>query len=419
MNITKSCNLACKYCWADSRTNSSVNIPNERAVEIVKTILKSHRIERIHFMGGEPTLNFKAIEDVVSYFINSSTNVMPVFYITTNGVIPKEKLSWLIDKRFAFSISWDGLEHAHDSQRSLKNKKPSEEVVRRSILRVSGDKSLLLRVRMTISSLNLPYLYDSVEWLAKNGIKFIHIEPMSQNGRNSKFVQQYSPDPEKFINEFFRVVELAEKRGIWLMNSTLANLYTPRDYYCASLREQSFNINTDGSVSHCYKVQDKNDILSDCFIVGNCSDSGREVFIDKMKSYNLANLNISDFPMLKNHYLRFIHSGGCPYRNILIKNSFCNTNLSFIKFNNSLLRKAILHIYENALKKKRTALEGYIYFYAELNRVNKKFEKVKENEKAMPEINKKQRDIHPFDIISIPFNHLDRFGGIDACDICI
>jgi len=418
LNITKKCNLFCKYCWADSSPFVNEEMTPNTAVKIIRNLTAPNKIERIHFMGGEPTLNFEAIQRVVTCLEDFGVDPMPVFYITTNGVMAEGIQQWLIDKRFAFSISWDGLQKAHDKQRAYVTGKGTEDKVRTSILRVA-EKGLPLKVRMTISKFNLPYLYESVHWLADHGVKFVHIEAVTADGRGSEFTKAYAPNYQEFVDEFFRVVDLADEKGFWIMNSHLANLYTPKSYYCSSLKRQIYNFNPDGSISHCHKVQSYNDSLADRFVVGHYHSNKGNIKIDEAKSVMLASIDVSKYHDFGDYFLKNFYSGGCPYRNLKATGSWSKVDPMIYKMNKVMLKKAILHIYKQALKGKTSALEGYIHFYREL--VPDKNEGYKANN-MFSEVS---RSLHPYcashsiKFVPIPMASPNQLVEIDACDICI
>ncbi|NQT80783.1 MAG: radical SAM protein [Candidatus Aminicenantes bacterium] len=415
LNITNKCNLLCKYCWAKSSPSSKEVMSPKTAKKIVNKLSNSHLIDRIHFLGGEPTLNFKAIEAVVSHFVENEISPLPIFYITSNGVIARDKLDWLIKNKFVFSIAWDGIGKAHNDQRPLHENGKSEIIVRRTILRILHEKSSLLRVRMTISKVNLPYLYKSVDWLADNGVKYIHIEPVSPDGRGIEYARKYSVNPGEFVDEFFRVVNLAEKKQVWIMNSNLANLYAPRNYYCSALKHKVYNFNPDGSISHCYKVQNYHDPLAEKFIIGEYDDKCGVIKINRYKSNNLSALNISDNNDYKDFYLKNIYAGGCPYRSNIRQSTAIINNTGDIS--NKLLRRAILHIYKRAINGQNSVLEGYLHFYGmiEGNNAGKNRKKRTNESMRLMDILEKEK----MKIIPILLTSKNQYIGIDACDICI
>ncbi|MCK5057940.1 MAG: radical SAM protein [Candidatus Aminicenantes bacterium] len=405
LTTTKKCNLYCKYCFARSGPNEKQEMSSGTATSIIKNISKSSDIERIHFTGGEPTLNFKVIKDVVSLLETKRNLAMPVFYITTNGIMPKSKLNWLIGKKFAFSVSWDGI---NDDQRTDTNGENSEKITKETIIKISKS-GLPLRVRMAVSKKNLKLLFESVEWLVGNDIKFIHIDPIVPDGRGEEFVKKFGVDNEEFIDEFFRIVDFAEKNDVWILNSSLSNLFNPRGYYCTSFKDRINHFNPDGSISYCYRIQSTSDTFGDDFIIGDFGNKNINICEEKAKK--LSAIDVGDYPELEEDPYKYFFSSGCPVRNYSINKNWGNINENSLKLSKSMYRKAIFHLYDRASSNQRSALEGYLHFYKHL--IPKVY-----LEKT-PSKNETNYPLLSNEITHMPGHFINQDVEIDACDICI
>lgn len=409
MTLTKQCNLYCKYCFAKCGPEEKEEMSPETAIKIIRDIIKDNSIERVHFTGGEPTLNLKTLKAIVEFFENARTNPMPVFYITTNGVMPSAIIKWLVSKQFAFSVSWDGFDNDIDNkQRAYFGGAKSEDKTRNTILHIV-DAVLPLRVRMTVSKINLPHIFESVKWLVDNGVKFIHMDPIVPDGRGEEFIRNYGISMTEFLDVFFSVLELAEENGIWLLNSALSNLYTPQDYYCTSIKDEICHFNPDGSISYCYRIQSHKDNLSDRFIVGDFKEGRRE--IDSVKSSRLSSTSVSKFPDCINSAFKHFYSGGCPLRNILASGNFNIVDKDAMKTSEEFYKRAILHVYARALEGKGSSLEGYLQFYKNL--VPKEYLPIK------TELHNKEITSNYIEQIPIPMTPMPQNVDIDACDICV
>lgn len=133
--VANDCNLSCKYCYVDGGSYDP-NIKNkhlsqENAKDIVDYLVRTYDVvERIAFFGGEPLLNFKAIETTVKYInelvFQGKLKEAPIFSITTNGTIYSKKIfQFLAENKFSVCISIDGDEIVHDMLRPYKNGKGS------------------------------------------------------------------------------------------------------------------------------------------------------------------------------------------------------------------------------------------------------------------------------------------------------
>jgi radical SAM protein with 4Fe4S-binding SPASM domain len=359
--ITKRCNLKCSYCFANSSPKHREKMEPKTAVSIFKKMSQIHDISMVHFIGGEPTLNFTVIRKVKE--IADKLNIFPKFYITTNGTSSVYILDWLVDNRFTLKVSWDGL-MAQKIARPLIGGQDSGPKVERTIEHLVN-RGARFCIRITATKSNLSNLVESIQWLAEHGVKYIHIEPMSPDGRGAD-VQGDVPEPAEFESQFSRIIALAEEKKFWVMNSALGNLFSPSDYFCCSPRDRVHHFNPDGSISACYKVDDKTNSLANYFIKGNyeiienrCEIQWKEKTISR-----LLRLDSSYYASCRSCFLRYVCSGGCPHCNLGgVRSGEIDPRMCEIR--RRILRKAILHLYERAKKGERSCLEGIEKFYHE------------------------------------------------------
>jgi len=311
----------------------------------------------IHFIGGEPTLNFSVIKKVKERA--DKLGLYIDFYITTNGTASDSMLEWLINNKFIFKVSWDGI--GGQELRPFYGGESSKNKVEKTIIYLIK-RNAYFCVRITATKANLPHLVESVQWLIEQGVRFIHVEPISPDGRGVTVLNEV-PTIEEFINTFYQIVALAEEKGVWIINSALGNLFNPKGYFCCSPRDRVHHFNPDGSISLCYKVEGRDDPLSQEFIVGNYHVNANCIKIQHNNGIvnNLLALDSSYYPMCNNCFLKYLCSGGCPYRNL--KTGTKEPNSWMCQMRKGILRKAIIHLYNRALEDKGSCLEGTVKFY--------------------------------------------------------
>lgn len=120
--VTDACNLNCKYCGYgnfyenyDERKDKFLNL------QTIKTLVNfllpywNGRLSYSHnqplyvsFYGGEPLLNINLIKSVVELFEHLECKRRFVFSMTTNGILLKKHIKYLINKDFHLIISLDG-----------------------------------------------------------------------------------------------------------------------------------------------------------------------------------------------------------------------------------------------------------------------------------------------------------------------
>lgn len=187
--VTKDCQLACKYCYLVGK-NTSERMTWDVAKAVIDYILENEddfKEESViwDFIGGEPFLEIELIDKICDYlkiemfrrdhhWFNSFR-----FSFSTNGInYHEDKVQQFIKKNYnhlSIGITIDGTELKHDLNRVYKHsEKGSYKDVVRNIplwLEQFPDAS----TKVTISSLDIPYIKESVLHLYALGIKEVNI----------------------------------------------------------------------------------------------------------------------------------------------------------------------------------------------------------------------------------------------------
>ena len=127
LQVTQQCNLRCDYCVYSgkyyTRTHSNKRMSFEMAKKGLDFLLShSSACEelRVGFYGGEPLLEFELIKRCVEYMETQTKDKAIHYQITTNGTLLKgEILTYLIEKKFEITISFDGPKEIHDRYRKF------------------------------------------------------------------------------------------------------------------------------------------------------------------------------------------------------------------------------------------------------------------------------------------------------------
>ena len=123
--MATSCNLRCRYCYADAgsyhRPQRLMDVATAKcAVDFL--LRNSHRAKdvAISFFGGEPLLDYRCIEEVVPYACDrfERTGQSCSFSVTTNGtLLTPERVAFFEKHGFAYIVSLDGPADVNDRNR--------------------------------------------------------------------------------------------------------------------------------------------------------------------------------------------------------------------------------------------------------------------------------------------------------------
>jgi len=138
--VTEKCNLECKYCSYGELYSgkNSTRIQNDLPTIYAKKLLdylvnlwnsnanKSYKkTVSISFYGGEPLMNVPFIKEVINYVKKANLEcIIPRFNMTTNAVLLKKHIAFLVENDFHLLISLDGNKE-NNSYRVYKNGKES------------------------------------------------------------------------------------------------------------------------------------------------------------------------------------------------------------------------------------------------------------------------------------------------------
>lgn len=146
--VTEDCNLKCKYCtfgefYVEDPNRKSKTPDIDAALKLLDFLEERWNSNhnrflkkeiRVGFYGGEPLLNIEFIEKIIDRVnsIDLKNRGQFIFIMTTNGVLVKKYMDFLVKHDFHLIISLDGNE-AHNTHRVFKNGKPAFPAIMESI----------------------------------------------------------------------------------------------------------------------------------------------------------------------------------------------------------------------------------------------------------------------------------------------
>ena len=128
IEVTRKCNLKCPHCMRGDSQNISLNISHiEEFFNNSKFNLVS--INRLIITGGEPTLNYKTILNIIKIILKNNIKLKS-FIMVINGSTYNNELIEALNKLYQFKLKYD-LEDTFDIICSLDqfHKSPKEEIL--------------------------------------------------------------------------------------------------------------------------------------------------------------------------------------------------------------------------------------------------------------------------------------------------
>lgn len=305
--VTLRCNQHCLYCHASSRPlkDKSYDMDIETARKTVEFIFQSPSNSiTIEFQGGEPLLNFKAIQEIVLYAkeLNKKHKKNLLFQLVTNLTLMDQKiLDYCIENDIGICTSLDGPRELHDYNRGFCRSSHSdvvkwisniqEEYRRRNIHHTKSN------ALVTITKRSLRYPKEIVDEYLKNNLEGVHLRYMNKLGYAAKNKKEIEYEAEEFISFWKKAIDHIieinkkgikfEERGAVIILSKILGKHDPnyldmRSPCGAAIGQMAYNYN--GEIFCC---DEGRTIKDDLFRIG---DVRKNRFKEVILSENCASI---------------------------------------------------------------------------------------------------------------------------------
>ena len=186
LHIAHDCNLACRYCFAEEgeyhgrRALMSYEV-GKAALDFLIANSGNRKNLEVDFFGGEPTLNFQVVKDLVKYGREQEKlyNKNFRFTLTTNGVLLNDEIMEFANKEMAnVVLSIDGRKEVNDRMRPFRGGQGSYDLIVPKFKKFADSRNQNnYYVRGTFTHNNLDFSQDVLH-LADLGFKQISVEPV-------------------------------------------------------------------------------------------------------------------------------------------------------------------------------------------------------------------------------------------------
>lgn len=245
--FTNRCNMNCSYCYEKNKKECSMSYEIiDKTIDFIVSKKHENPTEKLSIVthGGEPLLEFEKIKYFVSALKNRIENVS--YIITTNAtLLNDENIDFLIKNYAQISISIDGNEKAHNSNRIFHNRRGSFDIVIQNSKKILDRAPFDICARMTVNRKNVEYLFDGVKWLLDFG--FVSISPVPDQYDNN----WTDSDMNELYNQGVQIIDyLKGYKGDCKVDLIDDALVRCMNSACDGGRT-SFTIDTDGSIYPC------------------------------------------------------------------------------------------------------------------------------------------------------------------------
>ncbi|MCR5108775.1 MAG: thioether cross-link-forming SCIFF peptide maturase [Lachnospiraceae bacterium] len=186
LHIAHDCNLRCRYCFAgDGEYHGRKALMSfETGKAAIDFLVKNsgNRVNlEVDFFGGEPTLNFDVVKQIVEYgrSIEEKYNKKFRFTLTTNGMLLNDEILDYANKEMHnLVLSIDGRKEVHDRMRPTAGNKGSYDIIMPKFKKAAESRDQMnYYVRGTYTHFNRDFSKDVLH-LHDLGFEQISVEPV-------------------------------------------------------------------------------------------------------------------------------------------------------------------------------------------------------------------------------------------------
>lgn len=319
-STTQKCTLRCKYCYAEGGRLDDLDIPWEIAQAaidlVVDNAVKTREQPSINFLGeGEATAAWKQFQQCIDYYYLrcEQHNLTPYVALSTNGVYPSRRTSYIARKCTSVTFSLDGLAPSHDLNRVLPNGKGSFELVVANMTALQAE-GRAFNIRCTADASCLGSLPNFVEFVGTHlNCKSVHIEPVFDvTGVTSIKGSIIHPRAAEFVQAFRESRRVAAEYDIELYYSA-ADLGI-KDSFCGATDGRNFLVTARGLITSCNEVLQPSDPRADIFQYGSWDSDNRSFAVDHQKISRLGQLHVGHMTKCHTCVAKFNCAGDCYAR---------------------------------------------------------------------------------------------------------
>ncbi len=187
LHIAHDCNLACRYCFAEEGEYHGRRVlmsleTGKAALDFLISHSGNRRNLEVDFFGGEPTMNWEVVKELVAYgrAREKTSDKHFRFTLTTNGVLLNEEIMAFCNREMDnVVLSFDGRRQVNDRMRPFRggNSSSYDRIIPKFQAFAESRHQEKYYVRGTFTRYNLDFAADVLH-MADLGFKQISVEPV-------------------------------------------------------------------------------------------------------------------------------------------------------------------------------------------------------------------------------------------------
>ncbi|MBG0784470.1 MAG: radical SAM protein [Anaerolineaceae bacterium] len=315
LSLTSSCNLRCKYCYANSGSNDIV-MEEEIGKSAIRYVFENTtRLDRkstrmIFHGGGEAMVVWPLMVNLTEYAKKNWGERVKFSVVTNATLITPERADWLVDNKFRISVSMDGPQSIQDYQRPMINQQSSFLACYKGVSLLK-EKHGDYGIRATVTKKSAKKIDELVKIAAdfNCGLK---LEPFTAVGRGLIDSDQLRINPFDFAESFLKAESLGNKLGVEIKTSFLNN-QVPGEGYCGG-NGNMYVVTPTGAISSCSRAVLPEDSTVNNFFIGKVYKN--KIVINPKKVEELRKLTPDNFTECNDCYAKWYCRGGCHHTRI-------------------------------------------------------------------------------------------------------
>jgi len=322
LNVCSACNLRCRYCFIsfneehqkwdcqavyDTGPTLMSMETARRAVDFLLASSGPSPQIQIIFFGGEPLMALDLIHYIAEYAVQKATALGKAarLCISTNGTLINPQVLNMVERyNMDFQVSLDGPPDIHDRYRTLKNGRPTYQIIIDNLASLPRPLPVNISARSTLHRHSLDILHI-VKHLRKLGFRSILVSPVHGIGEWALRAQEWQ-----------RLSQSLEETAVYYLESIRAGefFYFPplagvslthapeqiRFFSCGAGR-QYLCVHTDGEIYLCHTL-----VGIDSFRLGDVYEGIRSDLLRRV-----AELHASARDGCRGCWARYQCGGGC------------------------------------------------------------------------------------------------------------